>query len=191
MRCVCDATSSHARCGDGAGSVTHCETALCVVVCKILLRTVYLESRPFRCGIFYTFVLVQCIYVILNNFVVEEIKMGEIFRSSGGNGELKYNNNNVLVEVEKGISRSAVATAKVAVSRTILQIRRFGSGKDIMLPRNQWPLGRILSVKSDYSGLVRSVLVRIPKSRNASLSDFATSDIERPISKLVLLRWSV
>ena len=53
--CVCEVAT---RRGDGAGSVTHCETALGVVVYKILLRTVYLESRPFRCGIFYNFVLI-------------------------------------------------------------------------------------------------------------------------------------
>ena len=34
------------------------KTALGVVVYKILMRTVYLESQPFRCGIFYAFVLI-------------------------------------------------------------------------------------------------------------------------------------
>ena len=57
---------------------------------------------------------------------------------------------------------------------------------DIQLPRNQWALGRVETVKSDRFGKVRSATVKISKSKYGPT--FSTSIIERPITKLILLR---
>jgi len=59
---------------------------------------------------------------------------------------------------------------------------------DINLPRNQWPLGRVVTVHNDRKGFVRSATIRISKCKNTDLSNFATAVIERPITRLVLLR---
>ena len=59
---------------------------------------------------------------------------------------------------------------------------------DVSLPRNQWPLGRIISVNSDRSGLARSAKIKISKCRNKSLKDFRTTVIDRPITKFVVLK---
>ena len=58
---------------------------------------------------------------------------------------------------------------------------------DILLPRNCWPLGRITEVKCDKYNNVRSAFVKISKCKNSSLSNFETSVIHRPITKLVKL----
>lgn len=58
---------------------------------------------------------------------------------------------------------------------------------DVNLPRNNWPLGRIIAVNKDSKNLVRSCSVRISKCKNSSLSGFYTSTVERPITKLVKL----
>lgn len=59
---------------------------------------------------------------------------------------------------------------------------------DISLPRNHWPLGRIIEVFKDKEGFVRSVNVKISKCRNANLKDFSTSVVKRPITKLTLFK---
>ena len=59
---------------------------------------------------------------------------------------------------------------------------------DSQLPRNQWPLGRIVETNIDRHGLVRSVSVKVSRCRNGNLKDFSTSVIDRPVSKLILLR---
>lgn len=59
---------------------------------------------------------------------------------------------------------------------------------DISLPRNQWPLGRVVKVSKDNLGYVRSAYVKISKCKNSSLQGFQTSIICRPIVKLILLK---
>lgn len=58
---------------------------------------------------------------------------------------------------------------------------------DINLCRNQWPIGRVVNIKADKLGRVRSVHVKISKCKNSNLRDFSTNVIERPVAKLVLL----
>ena len=58
---------------------------------------------------------------------------------------------------------------------------------DISLPRNQWPLGRIISVNSDRHGLARSAKIKISKCKNSLLKGFSVAIVDRPISKFVLL----
>ena len=58
---------------------------------------------------------------------------------------------------------------------------------DNNLSRNQWPLGRIVSVKSSSDGLVRSAKIRIATRKNSDVSNFDSTVIERPIVKLVKL----
>ena len=59
---------------------------------------------------------------------------------------------------------------------------------DVALPRNQWPLGRVLRVHPDASGRVRSASVNISKFKNAKAKDFSCSTVLRPITKLVFLK---
>ena len=58
---------------------------------------------------------------------------------------------------------------------------------DIALPRNLWPLGRIIEVFKDKRGHVRTVKVRISKCKDGVLSNFETLVLERPIVKLIHL----
>lgn len=56
------------------------------------------------------------------------------------------------------------------------------------VPRNEWPLGRIMETTTDKQGLVRSVKIKLglrnsPKKGN----DAKCSVIERPVQKVVLL----
>lgn len=55
--------------------------------------------------------------------------------------------------------------------------------KDVDLPRNQWPVAKVVEVKTDDDGLVRRVQVQMSKR------DFSSKTIvlERSIHKLVLL----
>ena len=57
---------------------------------------------------------------------------------------------------------------------------------DSQLPRNQWPLGRIVETNIDRHGLVRSVSVKVSRCRNGNLKDYSTSVIDKPVSKLTL-----
>jgi len=59
---------------------------------------------------------------------------------------------------------------------------------DVNLPRNQWPLGRIVGITSCKYGRVRSASVRVSRCKNTSLTGFESTIVERPIVKLVLLR---
>lgn len=52
--------------------------------------------------------------------------------------------------------------------------------QDISLPRNQWPLGKIVTVHSDPLGNVRSAQVLLSKDK--------LTTIVRPIVKLILLK---
>ena len=58
---------------------------------------------------------------------------------------------------------------------------------DLNYPRNQWPLGRVISTKSDKWGTIRSAEVKVAKCRNGILSDFSTTILQRPVSKLVII----
>ena len=58
---------------------------------------------------------------------------------------------------------------------------------DLSLPRNQWPLGRVIEIFPDKRGLVRSVNVKVAKCRDNNLKNFNSVILHRPISKLVLL----
>jgi len=59
---------------------------------------------------------------------------------------------------------------------------------DLNMPRNQWPLGRIVAVETSKDGKVRSASVRISKCINFMFKGFETTVIDRPIVKLILLR---
>lgn len=54
--------------------------------------------------------------------------------------------------------------------------------KDIDLPRNQWPLAKVVEANTDDDGLVRRVKVQLGNSGSAS-----SSVLERNVHKLVLL----
>lgn len=56
---------------------------------------------------------------------------------------------------------------------------------DVNLPRNEWPLGRIVSVKLGRDNLVRSCSVKIAKLSNKNKLD--STIIDRPVVKLIKL----
>ena len=58
---------------------------------------------------------------------------------------------------------------------------------DILLPRNNWPLGRIVEVCKSNDNLIRSVKVKISKSKDNIMSNFDCVIIDRPITKLIKL----
>ena len=58
---------------------------------------------------------------------------------------------------------------------------------DINIRRNQWLLGRVIDVISDKFSKVRSATVRTFKCKYSSLKGFGTIQLDRPITKLVLL----
>ena len=58
---------------------------------------------------------------------------------------------------------------------------------DVNLPRNDWPLARVVKIYPDKNGLVRSVRVKLSKCKFSSNTVFQTSEIDRPIVKLVKL----
>ena len=58
---------------------------------------------------------------------------------------------------------------------------------DQQLPRNQWPLGRIVKVFPDRRGVVRSAMVKLSRAKYCH-SEMGTIQMHRPITKLVLLR---
>jgi hypothetical protein len=58
---------------------------------------------------------------------------------------------------------------------------------DQLLPRNQWCLGRIISVKADCKGYVRSATVKVCKHKMGGSMKIETTTLERPIQKLILL----
>ena len=53
------------------------------------------------------------------------------------------------------------------------------------VPRNEWPLGKIMDTSTDQQGLVRSVKIKLG-SRNPQKKGNSTI-IERPVQKVVLL----
>ena len=59
---------------------------------------------------------------------------------------------------------------------------------DQLLPRGQWCTGRILSVIKDAKGHVRVAKVRIAKRGSNQGPDQAVVELERPITKLILLK---
>ncbi len=59
---------------------------------------------------------------------------------------------------------------------------------DLNLPRNQWPLGRIIAVHSGPDNLVRICDILVSKCKNNVLSNFAKTKIVRPVTKLIKLR---
>ena len=59
---------------------------------------------------------------------------------------------------------------------------------DQLLPRNMWCLGRIVSVRHDSEGRVRSATVVVSKYRDGSNFRIGTHRYERPITKLILLK---
>jgi len=61
--------------------------------------------------------------------------------------------------------------------------------QDVNLPRNNWPLGRIVKVYSGSRNVVRSADVLISKLSN-NVKDFSTKVVHRPIVKLILLKSS-
>jgi len=58
---------------------------------------------------------------------------------------------------------------------------------DVNLPRNNWPLARILKMKISEDGRKRTAVLKLSKRNDNSVTNFSTSIIERPISKLVFL----
>ena len=59
---------------------------------------------------------------------------------------------------------------------------------DVLLPRNQWSMGRVETVKKDKRGFVRSAYVKVSKCKYDKGSDTSCSLILRPITKLILLQ---
>ena len=62
---------------------------------------------------------------------------------------------------------------------------------DYLLPRNQWCLGLISQVFSDDDGHVRKVKVRISRCKSGKNLDIASTEIDRPITKLILVKAAV
>ena len=58
---------------------------------------------------------------------------------------------------------------------------------DLNLPRNQWPLGRVVKTNADKRGVVRSAQVKVSKCKNGPVSQFSCTILERPVSKLIVL----
>ena len=66
--------------------------------------------------------------------------------------------------------------------------RNFGVGDIVLVlqdesARNQWPIARVIQVFKDNNGYVRSVKLRIGKTRNSE----GDRILERPVTKIVLL----
>jgi hypothetical protein len=59
---------------------------------------------------------------------------------------------------------------------------------DQNLPRNDWPLGRVVEAPTSADGRRRSAKIRIAKYRDSSVTRLGTMFVERPITKLILLR---
>ena len=59
---------------------------------------------------------------------------------------------------------------------------------DQNLPRSLWCTGRVEDVRRDGNDMVRSVLVIVSKCKEKDGTKFGTTTLERPISKLILLR---
>jgi transposase InsO family protein len=59
---------------------------------------------------------------------------------------------------------------------------------DNQLPRNQWPLGRIVDVKPGDDARVRVAKIKVAKFKDSSIHKIGCIIIERPIHKLILLR---
>ena len=53
---------------------------------------------------------------------------------------------------------------------------------DVLLPRNQWCMGRVTEVRQSDDNYVRSVKVRIARCKLGHNFDVATTEIERPIT---------
>ena len=66
-----------------------------------------------------------------------------------------------------------------------LQVNDLVLVMDLNTTRNNWPLGLVTAVKPDRSGFVRSATVRISKGKNSASTDFGTSEMIRPIVKLI------
>ena len=59
---------------------------------------------------------------------------------------------------------------------------------DQLLPRNMWSTGRITNVRQDREGRLRSASVIVSKYKDGSTFRIGTSTLERPITKLILLK---
>ena len=56
------------------------------------------------------------------------------------------------------------------------------------VPRNEWPLGKVVAVTPDQQGLVRSVRIKLAvRNFDKQGSSAQHSIIERPVQKVVLL----
>lgn len=59
---------------------------------------------------------------------------------------------------------------------------------DQNMPRNMWCTGRVIDVKRDGKGVVRSAKVKVSKCKLNGCLQFGSTTLERPIDKLILLR---
>lgn len=59
---------------------------------------------------------------------------------------------------------------------------------DQNLPRNMWCLGRVINVKSDDKGAVRSAHVRVSRCKLNGRVHLGITVLERPITKLIVLK---
>ena len=59
---------------------------------------------------------------------------------------------------------------------------------DQLLPRNQWCLGRIVKICQSHDGHVRKVIVKVSRCKRGRNLEIGTTELERPISKLIYLR---
>ena len=58
---------------------------------------------------------------------------------------------------------------------------------DANLARNLWPLAKVVDVKTDDTGVVRTCTLKVSRCKNSNLNDFGHSILERPITKIVKL----
>ena len=58
---------------------------------------------------------------------------------------------------------------------------------DVLLPRNQWCVGRITTINVGHDNRVRSVKVKISKCKSGRNLDVSVTEVERPIVKLIKL----
>jgi len=79
------------------------------------------------------------------------------------------------------------ARQKWVSSRRNLCVNDFVLVVDQLLPRNMWCVGRVVSVKADSHGSVRSAHVKVSKHKSGKDLKMSTTVLERPVSKLILL----
>lgn len=81
-----------------------------------------------------------------------------------------------------------LARQKWPIAQRSVAINDFVLVVDQLLPRNLWCVGRVISVKPDHRGHVRSASVKVSKHKLGKDLKFCETVLDRPITKLILLR---